>query len=203
MRSGGGGRRTKRPSARNDALHTGKPTTRARPKASSGKGEQEGDTTKWCRSPSSSNRMHDGFVGSRERDRISWFSWLSGLSGLSRHPSLERDASHRQFTGNQPRVFCGRRGRASGRAPFIRRCHRRIISPAARCVGLATKPNIGRQAETNTWLACVINTPRNDFEKNRSLGRCWRGWVPCAHDLSSTSEFKERPVGRATGSIVV
>lgn len=109
--------------------------------------------------------MHDGFVGSRERDRISWFSWLSGLSGLSRHPSLERDASHRQFTGNQPRVFCGRRGRASGRAPFIRRCHRRIISPAVRCVGLATKPNIGRQAETNTWLACVINTPRNDFEK--------------------------------------
>ena len=117
------------------------------------------------RSPSSSNRMHDGFVGSRERDRISRFSWLSELSGHSRHPSLERDASHRQFTGNQPRVFCGRRGRASGRAPFIRRCHRRIISPAARCVGLATKPNIGRPDETNTWLACVINTPRNDFEK--------------------------------------
>lgn len=89
---------------------------------------------------------------------------LSSLDSRGIRVSSET-REHRQFTGNQPRVFCGRRGRASGRAPFIRRCHRRIISPAARCVGLATKPNIGRPAETNTWLACVINTPRNDFEK--------------------------------------
>ena len=43
---------------------------------------------------------------------------------------------------NRPRVLWSSRERASGRAaPFIRRCHRRIISPAAPgCVGLATKP---------------------------------------------------------------
>lgn len=146
--------------------------------------------------PSSTRSIDDRgeFAGNQGRERI---------SRPSRNPSLERNAPQRQFTGNQPaECFVVAEGEAP-HARFIRRCHRRVISPAARCGTTrqlrAMKPNIGPRGSP-TWIARVINTARNDFEKS-CLG-CRARPPPRPHDLWSALDFKER-AGAEHSSIVL